>query len=185
MTCPRFLHLKHRISNLSPPSCTPAPGFGFSKPGVRELLRSCHRSNLPGSGCHTLSGLTGSIHRITLPRISIQGALSQRHPKASSHEVFQCSRLYPCGEETRGPNGTQKHMHNLPAPLARATSSGLPKLPTFAETAMLRQPVRRHPLCETYHGRKGGGVIRGITSLSSDGSQPETAPASSIFATEA
>ncbi len=36
---------KHFIGNLSPPSCPPAAGFGFSKPGGREL--PCQLPPLP------------------------------------------------------------------------------------------------------------------------------------------
>ena len=64
-------------------------------------------------------------------------------------------------------------MHTLPAP-ARMPSSGLPKTAGIRgdRDAPAAGP-QSTPFCETYHGENGGS-IRGNTSLSSDGSQPES-----------
>jgi hypothetical protein len=85
-TCPTSLHW---IGGMSPPSCPPASGFGFSKPGRMELpcFAGCfqlhplplqpHRLRHPHSFRAHADDLSSIALLTTLLRISIHGALSE------------------------------------------------------------------------------------------------------------
>ena len=137
----------------------PGSRLGFIEPGgiiaprSPSPLRSCRRSNLPGCGFHTHSGLARSSH--AAPANIRSPSTPSTTPKGVQPRAVSMLSSLPLGRrDTRSewdPQADSQSAH----PLARTTSSGLPKLPTSAETAMHRQPVRKHPVCATYNERKG------------------------------
>jgi hypothetical protein len=86
---------------------------------------------------------------------------------------FRCSRLRPGVEETRGPNLASKTDVESARPPLKHRAPGSqncrhPRRPRCSGNQSVT-----HPLCEACQGRNKGS-IRGITSLSFDGSQPES-----------
>jgi hypothetical protein len=156
-----------------------------------------------GGNCPSQPFATTKLPPLQPPRLRLP------HPFRARAIVARRSREYPFAEHSsndtqRRPTtssfdalvsalGAKRHAVRMGPtsrfaicpPLARTTSSGLPKLSTSAETAMHRQPVRKHPLCATYNRRKGGIKSGAALPYLLTEVSLKAAPAASTLATEA